>query len=149
MTPKRFISVFIFISLLSTNYFAFSAEKKDDSDFNMGEMIMHHVLDDYQYEVFHGLIIPLPIILYTEEKGLMSFSSSNLFDDNHNPLPMGYNGLNCHLLFSIFSSLIFSTKLLILDAFSTSNSPIFVLLSFDKTAPHSSLSPKSLAIERM
>ncbi|MBV20334.1 MAG: ATP synthase F0 subunit A [Cytophagia bacterium] len=92
MTPKRFISVFIFISLLSTNYFAFSAEKKDDSDFNMGEMIMHHVLDDYQYEVFHGLIIPLPIILYTEEKGLMSFSSSNLFDDNHNPLPMGYNG---------------------------------------------------------
>ena len=29
---------------------------------------MHHVLDDYQYEVFHGLTIPLPIIIYTERE---------------------------------------------------------------------------------
>ena len=32
----------------------------------MGEMIMHHVLDDYRYEIMHGVIIPLPIILYTD-----------------------------------------------------------------------------------
>ena len=72
MTPKRLISALIFISLLSMNFFAFSAAKKDDSEFNMGEMIMHHVLDDYQYEVFHGLTIPLPIIIYTEEKERLS-----------------------------------------------------------------------------
>ena len=92
MTPKRLISVLIFISLFSTSFFALSVEKKDGSDFNMGEMIMHHVLDDYQYEVFHGLTIPLPIIIYTEENGIMSFSSSNLFDENHDPLPDGYRG---------------------------------------------------------
>lgn len=58
----------------------------------MGEMIMHHVLDDYQYEIMHGLVIPLPVILYTEENGLLIFSSSNLFDDDHVPLEEGYNG---------------------------------------------------------
>ena len=58
----------------------------------MGEMIMHHVLDDYQYEIMHGLVIPLPVILYTEKNGLLIFSSSNLFDDDHVPLEEGYNG---------------------------------------------------------
>ena len=53
---------------------------------------MHHVLDDYQYEIMHGLVIPLPVILYTEENGLLIFSSSNLFDDDHVPLEEGYNG---------------------------------------------------------
>ena len=53
---------------------------------------MHHILDDYQYEIVHGLAIPLPIIIYSEEKGLMIFSSSKLFDDNHVPLDKGYNG---------------------------------------------------------
>ena len=53
---------------------------------------MHHILDDYQYEIVHGLAIPLPIIIYSKEKGLMIFSSSKLFDDNHVPLEMGYNG---------------------------------------------------------
>lgn len=58
----------------------------------MGEMIMHHVLDDYQYEIMHGLVIPLPVILYTEKNGLLIFSSSNLFDNDHVPLEEGYNG---------------------------------------------------------
>ena len=53
---------------------------------------MHHVLDDYQYEIMHGLVIPLPVILYTEKNGLLIFSSSNLFDDDHVPLEEGYNG---------------------------------------------------------
>ena len=53
---------------------------------------MHHILDDYQYEIVHGIAVPLPIIIYSEEKGLMIFSSSKLFDDNHVPLENGYNG---------------------------------------------------------
>ena len=69
-----------------------SADKAEGEDFNMGEMIMHHVLDDYQYEIMHGLVIPLPVILYTEKNGLLIFSSSNLFDDDHVPLEEGYNG---------------------------------------------------------
>ena len=53
---------------------------------------MHHILDDYQYEIMHGVVIPLPIILYTDNEGLIIFSSSNLFDENHEPIKEGYRG---------------------------------------------------------
>lgn len=91
MFSKRTFSLLILLLFTSINHDLFSAEKKGD-DFNMGEMIMHHVLDDYQYEIMHGLVIPLPVILYTEKNGLLIFSSSNLFDDDHVPLEEGYNG---------------------------------------------------------
>ena len=81
MLSKRIFFLFVLLSFFSTSNLAFSAEKKD-GEFNMGEMIMHHVLDDYQYEIMHGLVIPLPVILYTEKNGLLIFSSSNLFDDD-------------------------------------------------------------------
>ena len=90
MLSKRTFFILILLLFTSTYHSAFSAEKKD-GEFNMGEMIMHHVLDDYQYEIMHGLIIPLPIIVYTDE-GLKIFSSSNLFDNDHSPLKEGYKG---------------------------------------------------------
>ena len=40
----------------------------------------------------HGIVIPLPIILYTDNEGLIIFSSSNLFDKNHEPIKEGYRG---------------------------------------------------------
>tara|TARA_B100001989_G_scaffold104955_2_gene73436 strand:+ start:4531 stop:5535 length:1005 start_codon:yes stop_codon:yes gene_type:complete len=87
--PKSLLIFFLIFFYCSTT--SLFADKKEDS-FDMGGMIMHHILDDYQYEIVHGLAIPLPIIIYSEEKGLMIFSSSKLFDDNHVPLEKGYNG---------------------------------------------------------
>ena len=94
MVPTKFFKKFLLTLLIcfSSNFLVLSADKAEGEDFNMGEMIMHHVLDDYQYEIMHGLVIPLPVILYTEENGLLIFSSSNLFDDDHVPLEEGYNG---------------------------------------------------------
>ena len=94
MVSTKFFKKFLLTLLIcfSSNFLVLSADKAEGEDFNMGEMIMHHVLDDYQYEIMHGLVIPLPVILYTEENGLLIFSSSNLFDDDHVPLEEGYNG---------------------------------------------------------
>lgn len=94
MVSTKFFKKFLLTLLIcfSSNYLILSADKAEGEDFNMGEMIMHHVLDDYQYEIMHGLVIPLPVILYTEKNGLLIFSSSNLFDDDHVPLEEGYNG---------------------------------------------------------
>lgn len=58
--------------------------------FDPGEMINHHISDAHSWEIFHGLTVHLPVILYSEEKGLDIFSSSNFYDDNHNVVP--YNG---------------------------------------------------------
>lgn len=94
MVSTKFFKKFLFTLLIcfSSNILVLSADKAEGESFNMGEMIMHHVLDDYQYEIMHGLVIPLPVILYTEKNGLVIFSSSNLFDDDHVPLEEGYNG---------------------------------------------------------
>lgn len=94
MLSTKFFKKFLLTLLIcfSSNFLVLSADKAEGEDFNMGEMIMHHVLDDYQYEIMHGLVIPLPVILYTEKNGLLIFSSSNLFDDDHVPLEGGYNG---------------------------------------------------------
>ena len=94
MVSTKFFKKFLLTLLIcfSSNFLVLSADKAEGEDFNMGEMIMHHVLDDYQYEIMHGLVIPLPVILYTEKNGLVIFSSSNLFDDDHVPLEEGYNG---------------------------------------------------------
>ena len=94
MLSTKFFKKFLLTLLIcfSSNFLVLSADKAEGEDFNMGEMIMHHVLDDYQYEIMHGLVIPLPVILYTEKNGLLIFSSSNLLDDDHVPLEEGYNG---------------------------------------------------------
>lgn len=46
--------------------------------FNVGEMIMHHIKDEHGWELAHGITIPLPVILYSSDRGLEIFSSSRL-----------------------------------------------------------------------
>ena len=58
--------------------------------FNASEVILHHVKDDHQWHIADGLVIPLPIIVYSSGKGLDIFSSRRFFDENHKPVP--YNG---------------------------------------------------------
>jgi F-type H+-transporting ATPase subunit a len=54
---------------------AHTGEKKA---FNVGDMITHHISDDKGWEFAHGLTLPLPVILYSEDRGLEVFSSSRL-----------------------------------------------------------------------
>ncbi len=70
----------------------FAADKGGDSDepFNPSGMIDHHIADAHSWEIYHGLTVHLPVILYSEERGLEVFSSSNFYDDHHNPV--SYNG---------------------------------------------------------
>jgi F-type H+-transporting ATPase subunit a len=49
--------------------------------FNVGDMIMHHIKDEHGWELAHGLTIPLPVILYSDDRGLEVFSSSRLAHD--------------------------------------------------------------------
>lgn len=59
-------------------------EHGDDKaeSFNPGSFIFDHIKDDYSWHLFsykgHHISIPLPVILYTEAKGLVSFWSNKL-----------------------------------------------------------------------
>lgn len=66
-------------------------EKKEDGEsFDPSELIDHHISDSHSWEIYHGFMVHLPVIVYSEEKGLEIFSSSKFYDDHHHLKP--YNG---------------------------------------------------------
>ena len=64
--------------------------EKGDEKFDPGAWINHHIQDSHSWEIYHGLAIPLPIIIYSDSKGLDCFSSANFYDAQHHPVP--YHG---------------------------------------------------------
>lgn len=54
-----------------------SAEHKSEK-FNAGELIIDHIIDAHEWHVAGHIALPLPIILYSSDKGLSIFSSSHL-----------------------------------------------------------------------
>ncbi len=62
----------------------------EDEPFDPSELINHHISDSHVWEIYHGLTVHLPVIVYSEEKGLDVFSSHNFFNENHEVVP--YNG---------------------------------------------------------
>lgn len=62
-----------------------------EKEFNAGEVIIHHVLDDHIWHLWdgHGTLF-LPIIVYSSEKGLDVFSSHHFYDEHH--AIVEYNG---------------------------------------------------------
>jgi len=61
--------------------------EEHEAKFNIGEMIMHHIADSHEWEFSHGVSIPLPVILYSEDRGIEVFSASKFHNEHHE-----YNG---------------------------------------------------------
>ena len=78
----------LFLLVLTNTSLAGGGEEKDG--FDPGPLINHHIKDAHSWEIYHGLTVHLPVILYSEEKGLDIFSSANFYDDHHKEVP--YNG---------------------------------------------------------
>ena len=64
-------------------------EQEDGKEFDAGAVILAHVMDDHQWHLTDHLVIPLPIIVYSAEKGLDVFSSAHLYEHHK---PVEYNG---------------------------------------------------------
>ncbi|WP_207433395.1 F0F1 ATP synthase subunit A [Sabulibacter ruber] len=91
----------ILVILLSILTFsAQAAESAEGEKFSPGDMIMHHVGDDYVWEFAHGLTIPLPVILYGEN-GLDIFLSSKFYNEHHELQPYkGYVMEHGHIYYA-------------------------------------------------
>ena len=61
--------------------------KENEEEFNIGEMIMHHIADSHEWEFAHGVVLPLPVILYSADRGVEVFMSSKFHNEHHE-----YNG---------------------------------------------------------
>jgi F-type H+-transporting ATPase subunit a len=57
--------------------------EENEEDFNIGQMIMHHIADSHEWEFAHGVVLPLPVILYSADQGLEVFSSANFHNEHH------------------------------------------------------------------
>lgn len=91
--PKQFkISVLVLLAMLTFAGPAKAVEGQDEGPFSAGDMILHHIGDDYSWHFFTGHYgtLYLPVILYTEDRGFEVFSSSNFYNEDHEIVP--YNG---------------------------------------------------------
>lgn len=86
----------VFIFLFGVTSFAQHAEPSAGNEahgnekLNVSEVIIHHVLDDHVWHFSDAFTVPLPVIVYSSEKGLDVFSSGNFYDEHHNL--QEYNG---------------------------------------------------------
>jgi F-type H+-transporting ATPase subunit a len=68
-----------------------------EKELNVSEVIIHHVLDDHVWHISDNLVIHLPIIVYSKEKGLDIFSSANFYE-HHQIVPYkGYKLEHNHI----------------------------------------------------
>jgi F-type H+-transporting ATPase subunit a len=87
--------ILIMALLVPTSLYASEEPSESDSEeFNPSELINHHIGDSHAWEIFHGFTVHLPVIVYSEQKGLDIFSSSNFYDEHHNVV--AYNGYEMH-----------------------------------------------------
>lgn len=88
----KFLKIsFLVLSLLTIGFSSALASseppQEEEQQFSPGDMIDHHIKDSHVWELYHGGTVHLPIILYSEERGLEIFSSSNFYDEHHNVVP--------------------------------------------------------------
>jgi len=88
MTPGRttiykslIFKVLLSVFLVALATIPISAAGGEEGEFNPAEMIMHHVTDAHEWHLFDigetSVTIPLPVILYSQQNGLVTFMSSN------------------------------------------------------------------------
>jgi F-type H+-transporting ATPase subunit a len=88
--PKSVLTALFVLGMAVFSNPAFAAGEGKEEKLNVSEVILHHVMDDHVWHFADGLVMPLPVIVYSQEKGLDFFSSGNFFNENHEAVE--YNG---------------------------------------------------------
>lgn len=68
---------------------AYASEQEESKPVKISEVILEHVMDSHVWHLTEGIVIPLPVIIYTAENGVECFSSSHFFEHHQ---PVEYNG---------------------------------------------------------
>lgn len=104
---KYFHSLFILLLLgvfqiLGFNYAALAADEThssgEEQNFNAGKYVIEHVSDAYEWHIttigHTHITVPLPVIVYSETKGLHVFMSSNFHHghDSYNGFAVAHDG---------------------------------------------------------
>lgn len=101
MSSKSIKSLLVLVFSLFLTVFAYNAsaqdhgkeahEEKAEEKLNMKEVIFGHIMDGHEFHFF-GASLPLPVVLYSPQKGFSCFMSSK-FEHGHHEMD-GYNLVN-------------------------------------------------------
>ena len=86
LIKSALVAFFLFFAISPS----FAAAPAEGGKFNPGDMIMHHIADAHEWHFWDGATLYLPVILYSSDRGIETFSSSNFYDAEHNLTE--YNG---------------------------------------------------------
>jgi F-type H+-transporting ATPase subunit a len=94
-----FFGLFFILSVTSvlgaSSTSAILSEEDKDKEFNVTDMIMHHIKDSHDFHILdwngHAVSFPLPVILWTDN-GLVSFMSSEFHHDDAGNIVVEKNG---------------------------------------------------------
>ena len=78
---KLLVLLFSFLTIT-----AYAAESAEGGEFKPGDMITHHIADDYSWHFADGVVLYLPVIL-VDNGEFHTFSSSNFYNENHELVP--------------------------------------------------------------
>ncbi|WP_439880615.1 F0F1 ATP synthase subunit A [Pontibacter sp. MBLB2868] len=81
---KLLVLLFSFLTIA-----AHASESAEGGEFRPGDMITHHIADDYTWHFADGVVLYLPVIL-VDNGDVNMFSSSNFYNEHHEIVP--YNG---------------------------------------------------------
>ncbi|WKN29993.1 F0F1 ATP synthase subunit A [Porifericola rhodea] len=86
-----FSYIILFFITLSGNELQAADGEPDPETEGATEFIFHHIADSYDWHFFTightHVTLPLPLILYSEDRGLEVFMSSSFLDEDHNYVP--------------------------------------------------------------
>ncbi len=84
---SKLAMVALMFLLFAAPAFASGHEGAEAEKLDVSEVILHHVQDDHVWHFADGLVLPLPVIIYSDTLGLEVFSSGNFYDEHHKLKP--------------------------------------------------------------
>ena len=108
-------SVVLTVALFGLFSHAAAADSAEgNAPFNASEVILHHVMDDHIWHFWDGHFgtLYLPVIVYSQEKGLEIFSSRNFYDEHHNTVEFnGYKLEHNHIYLADSGKAVFDVSI--------------------------------------
>lgn len=98
---RKFLSrVFLCVSLLFSSTVLIAGSSSDDEKFNAGALILEHIGDAHSWHILnwngHPVSLPLPVILYHEDRGFTAFWSSRF--EHGEKAYKGYKSDHAHII---------------------------------------------------
>ncbi len=132
LTFNKSVFLTFFLSLsLGVFGLALASDEQKSKRFNVSEVVLEHVMDSHVWHLTDGLVIPLPVIIYSQEKGLDIFSSSHFFDHHERVSYNGYKLEHNHIILADSGKAVldFSITKNVLMLFINAGVLLFILLS--------------------